>query len=316
MRVRRLLATLLLGATLASCSPDERAVQQSETQVPAAPASPVDASRETDLEALLEGVTILDHTVARPDYIVVLEMHATDGRAINPEAAAVQGRIYDAVRALQESGYSNLFAESISHQVPIETLINTMQHVRPEWQLGRLLDSDEATADRLVRNGYLEKGIETYILASLVDSDSSLTGLETTDALIRQQEFNQLTLQVDSLVNGGQWNYFKADWEGSRSDPLTPMFVAEFNEAIDYLQSEYEWYISGRSEAMVEHATSTSQQGILFVGQNHYQSVVDALNRRNKSYTTICGDCTKESILTVADESAQLFTRLDEYRIK
>ena len=88
-----------------------------------------------------------------------------------------------------------------------------------------------------------------------------------------------------------------------------------FNEMVDFISQNTEWYIDGRSRIMVDSVFSHSNNGLLFTGSNHYRSTKEHLDKLDANYVIVCSDCTEQQILWQEKSSKELFNSFARYKI-
>ncbi len=249
--------------------------------------------------------------------VVILESHEmnADG-TVNQNAVPHQQRLYAAGLQLIKAGFTNVFAESHFKELSLDKYIELFERDNPNIKFGPLLNlQDSQTAERVIQSDYFGKGIATSWLVPLTFRGKvNFHGAEDIESGKKQAYYHNLLLTIEETLNSGYFDEMKAMYNQNPRNAEARQFLTEFNQAVDYVNNNYEWFIDGRSRAMIGSVLSLDN-GILFAGSNHFGSIKDMLDKRGVNYLII-GTNSSDNIITFERQFKKQVENLSKYKVQ
>ena len=246
--------------------------------------SSVDSQKPAiDLDSItLDGAYILDKNVnpASDKYVaVVLTSYARDGEGnANESEVDNQLRLYNAGISLVQDGFTNIYTEDLLPKGGSLNSFIELKEKAAKTDFSRLFSiTDHKKAQELAMREYIQHGIDPSLLLFLTyNGRLNFDGAESSESIKKQMEYDYAFTIIYNTLQSGESNEL-AEWY--RAFPKSgKRVIQQFNEAIRFVTGNYGWWMYGRSREMVDNVLEDkTDNGILFVGANHYESVREAL---------------------------------------
>lgn len=263
------------------------------------------AETKISLEGLvLDDCTILSRNInpnSKQYLAVILESHARDHNLnVNKSSRKLQPTQYKAGIALINAGFTNIFQESLPYNTQFN---NYLSDVADQYDLD--FSAVQHTIDpierqKIIEAKYLGKGVDISILTVLTYPEKvTFKGAEDQQSRDKGLKMVEHLNLLSQIAGSDQYYETKQAYKRKPNTPELKERRESFNSWVDFVCGNYHWFIEGRSTDMVNNISSDVQNGLLFVGANHYASIKDELQKKDVNYVIIFpGKTTEQAIIS------------------
>jgi len=263
---------------------------------------------------------------------VILESHSRDSEGgVYEDPNNLQAKLYNTGLQLVSAGFDKVYAESLAPYMDLRHMLTALSLDDPSLDFRSIIYSSSDDREDLVR-GLFGKGVDTSLLLALTKpEDLDFLGAESEESVRKQIHYAKLLTALASATaifpgeNESQFDELTRLYEQAKKkgDVVLPdgatmrdlvLYFREFNNYVDYVRDEFDWWISGRSKEMIDYMLESSDNGILFSGQNHAPSAIEYLESQGVNYLVLCTDCTLESVEDTLRQTKDVVLSFQQYK--